>query len=129
MKASESNVQSRVRLEAAKLNWRLFRNNSGAGALENGSFVRWGLGNDSEQVNKVMKSSDLIGWRPVRITSEMIGQTIAQFVAIECKAEGWKYKNNAHEKAQKRFIDMVLADGGYAKFLADPKQLTGEIHV
>jgi hypothetical protein len=58
---SEGAVQSLVRLEAANKGVYLWRNNVGGGTLEDGSFVRWGLANDSSQVNAKLKSGDLIG--------------------------------------------------------------------
>src|SRR6185312_12961426 len=66
---SESGVQSRVRLEAAKAGVYLWRNNVGAGKLaEGGRFIRFGLANDSANLNKVVKSGDLIGLRPIVVT-------------------------------------------------------------
>ena len=123
--ASEANIQARVRLEAARKGVRLFRNNSGAGVLENGSFVRFGLGNDSEAVNRVMKSSDLIGWRSVTITEGMVGQRVAVFVARECKPTDWKEsRTDERTVAQRRFIDMVNAGGGDGAFCTTDDTLT-----
>tara|TARA_R110000868_G_scaffold131449_1_gene341538 strand:- start:616 stop:1059 length:444 start_codon:yes stop_codon:yes gene_type:complete len=104
----ESLVLAKVRLEASRLGYRLWRNNIGAGKLANGSFVRWGLCNDSERANHIMKSSDLIG----------IGPT-GQFVARECKAAGWVYSGTPREIAQKAFIDFINARGGNAAFATD----------
>ena len=44
---SEAGVQSRIRLEASQKGLRLWRNNVGAGMLEDGSFIRWGLANET----------------------------------------------------------------------------------
>ena len=41
MPVIEAEVQNQVRLLASKEGWRLWRNNVGAGELQNGSFVRW----------------------------------------------------------------------------------------
>ena len=121
---SEAAVQNDVRLRASRQGMRLWRNNSGAGQLENGSFVRWGLCNESSQMNKEVKSSDLIGIRPVLITQDMVGTTIGQFVAIECKEASWKpSRNDAHEKAQKKFLDIVTLLGGYGRFVNDATQI------
>ena len=84
---SEAAVQSQVRLEASRKGGRLFRNNVGAGYAEDGAFIRWGLANDSAQVNKVIKSADLIGLRPVLIEQRHVGLVIGQFVSREVKAE------------------------------------------
>ena len=75
---SEAAVQSQVRLEASRKGGRLFRNNVGAGYAEDGAFIRWGLANDSAQVNKVIKSADLIGLRPVLIEQKHVGLVLGQ---------------------------------------------------
>lgn len=113
---SEAAVQTRVRLEASRLGWRVWRNNNGAGKLSNGSFVRWGLANDSEQLNRALKSSDLIGIRPVTIEQEHVGSVIGQFVSLEVKAAGWNYVGNDHERAQDAWLRLVRGMGGHARF-------------
>jgi len=113
---SESAVQSRVRLEGAQKGIQLWRNNVGAGKLENGQFVRWGLCNDSKQMNEKVKSSDLIGIRKITIKQIHVGQILGQFVARETKAADWKYSGIDRERAQLRFIEMVLSMGGDAAF-------------
>jgi len=114
--AGESGVVKLVRLEASKKGARLWRNNSGAGKLESGSFVRWGLCNETPAMNKVMKSSDLIGIRPVIIGPHHVGKVIGQFVARECKTPGWKYKATDREIAQMNFLTLVESLGGDGKF-------------
>lgn len=127
MSASESNVSSRTRLAAVVKNWRLWRNNRGAGKLENGNFVRWGLANDSIKLGKTLKSGDLIGWRPVIITPDMVGKVIAQFVSVETKAEGWRPppRDTKDEDAAAQYLwaELVNREGGYAVFITDPRQL------
>jgi hypothetical protein len=121
---SEAGIQSRVRLRAAELGLRLWRNNLGAGKLENGSYVRWGLANDSAAINAVLKSSDLIGITPHVVTLADVGRTIGVFTAVECKADGWRYNgNDAHTRAQQAFILLVRASGGRAGFITSPDQL------
>lgn len=117
---SESEVQEAIRLRAAYQGYRLWRNNVGAGKLDNGKFMRWGLANESTQVNKVMKSADLIGIRPVIITQEMVGQVIGQFVSLEIKEEGWHYRGTDTEVAQLVWRDIILASGGHALFISNP---------
>lgn len=114
---SEAGVQNMVRLEASKLGGVLWRNNVGALRDERGVPVRYGLANDSVQMNKVFKSSDLIGIRPILINESHIGLTIGQFVAREVKAPSWSYKATEHERAQKAFIDFVNVRGGDACFV------------
>lgn len=113
---SEAAVQNRVRLEASRKGLFLWRNNVGVATAEDGSPVRYGLANDSSELNKVLKSSDLIGVRPVTITGEMVGSVIGRFVAREVKHPTWTYKGTAREVAQKRFIELVVAAGGDAAF-------------
>lgn len=120
---SESRVQSEVRLAAPARNFRLWRNNVGVLKNEAGTPVRYGLANDSAQLNRRLKSSDLIGWRRLVITPEMVGGLVAQFAAIECKHAGWRYKGDDHEQAQNRFVSLVAADGGYATFATGPDAL------
>jgi hypothetical protein len=88
---SEGAVQALVRLEATRKGKRLFRNNVGAGYLQDGSFIRWGLANDSKAVNDVCKSSDLIGISPELITAADVGQPRGRFIAREIKEAGWQY--------------------------------------
>ena len=113
---SEARVQSEIRLEAPTRGVRLFRNNVGMLRNEQGTPVRYGLGNDSPAVNKRLKSGDLIGWRRVTITPDMAGHVIAQFVSRECKPAGWVYRGDAHEEAQARWAELVTLDGGDARF-------------
>lgn len=53
--------------------------------------------------------SDCIGWRPVIITPDMVGQTIAQFVACEVKT-----KTGRATEQQKQFLAVVEQAGGVA---------------
>lgn len=113
---SEAAVQSVVRLEAARKQIRLFRNNVGALVDARGVPVRYGLANDSKAVNEKIKSGDLIGWRTIQITADHIGKSIAQFVSRECKAVGWHYTGGEREKAQLAWAQLVTAGGGDATF-------------
>lgn len=112
----EARVQDEARLLASKMGWRLFRNNVGVLKDERGVPVRYGICNDSPAMNKRIKSSDLIGIRPVVITPDMVGSTIGQFVAREVKKAGWKYKGTEHEQAQLAFGTLIIGLGGDFKF-------------
>lgn len=121
---SEARQQQLVRLEAAQLGIWLTRNNVGALKDERGIPVRYGLANESKEQNKVIKSGDLIGIRPVVITFEMVGRTIGQFVSREIKHEGWKWKGDKHEVAQLQWATFVNAKGGDAAFATGPGSFT-----
>ena len=120
---SESRVQSQVRLAAPYAGIRLFRNNVGVLKNEAGTPVRYGLANDSPALNKRLKSSDLIGWRRLEITPAHVGTLVAQFVSLETKHAAWTYGGDAREEAQQRWLALVAADGGYAKFITGGNEL------
>jgi len=80
---------------------RLLRNNCGQFRTEDGRYIRYGVGNPG--------GSDLIGWVTVTITPDMVGQTVAVFVAVEVKSPGKKAKPE-----QQRFLDAVNRLGGKA---------------
>lgn len=118
----ESPVQQRIRLDAAYMNINLMRNNVGVLMDSNGRPVRYGLMNDSAELNRAVKSSDLIGPTPVFITPQMVGYTLAVFTAVECKESGWTFPNQTNRKeyercmAQAAFHDIVRKAGGFAGF-------------
>lgn len=113
---SEAYSQSAIRLEAGQKNILLFRNNVGALKSDTGRLVRYGLANDSAEVNDVMKSADLIGIRKVLITPQHVGYYIGQFVSREAKEPGWQYTGTEREVAQLAWLNMILANGGDAAF-------------
>lgn len=117
---SEAYVQSLVRLEAPAKGVRLWRNNVGVLFDANGRPVRYGLANDSATLNRELKSGDLIGWRPVLVTPDMVGRVIAQFVSRECKPADWRPALSGerweHEEAQRRWAKLINDAGGDACF-------------
>lgn len=117
---SESRVLSEVRLEAARSDFYMFRNNSGAGKMESGNFVRFGLGNDSKQLNQVFKSGDLVGVKRRLITPEMVGSHIGQFISREVKHSTWKFSGTIDEAAQLRWATLINEQGGDARFVTGP---------
>ncbi len=117
---SEAAVQSQARVTASRLGWRVWRNNVGVHHdPDTGAYVRFGLANDSQAVNRVCKSGDLVGIRPVVVMPQHVGTTIGQFVSLECKAGGWKYRGDDHEQAQMNWARLVTSLGGYARFVND----------
>ena len=63
--------------------------------------MQFGVGNPG--------GSDLIGYRRVRVTAEMVGQEIAQFAAVEVKTPRGRVRPE-----QQQFIDHVVSAGGIA---------------
>lgn len=126
---NESAVQSQARLEAARLGLLMWRNNVGACTDDTGRLIRYGLGNDSAQLNRVIKSSDLIGITPVTIAPHMVGQRFGLFTAFECKASDWRYSaNDERAVAQLKYLDIVRDAGGMAYFINDPEQVRGAVN-
>ena len=113
---SEASVQARTRLDASRKGKRLWRNNCGAYQDERGNFIRYGLCNDSAQMSREIKSFDLIGIDPVFIRQHHVGTIIGQFMARECKPEGWHFTGTDHENGQLKFINLVNSLGGNAGF-------------
>lgn len=97
---NEATIQAKIRLTIAK-HATVFRNNVGATKTDDGRYIQYGVCNPG--------GSDLIGWKSLVITPEMVGQKFAQFVAIECKSAKGKVSED-----QKRFLNAVKNAGGIA---------------
>lgn len=113
---SEAAAQAAVRIAASAAGARLWRNNVGVMQDERGVPVRFGLANESARMNQSVKSSDLIGIRPVTVRPEHVGTQLGVFTAREVKAPGWTYRGTAREVAQLKFISLVRSLGGDADF-------------
>ena len=113
---SEATVSKAVRLTFAHRGGMLWRNNVGVLPDARGIPVRFGLANESKQMNTHIKSSDLIGIRKIIITEAMVGMTIGQFVAREVKHSDWVYTGTPKEVAQLNYINIVISMGGDACF-------------
>ena len=138
---SESELQQRIMIEAAKHGITLMRNNSGAGTFIDEitgatSHVRFGLGNDSKTHNDKWKSIDLIGIMPLTIPQQIVSWflhlfgfgVIGVFIAIEVKREGWVFNpKNKREQAQLAFINWVRSKGGVAGFCSSVDSFLGLI--
>jgi len=110
---NEAALQSIIRRDFAYIG-PIWRNNSGACTDQTGRLIRYGLGNDSAQINAVIKSSDLIGITPVKIN----GQTLGVFTALEIKSPGWTLRrSDARALAQAKFHEIVRNSGGFAGFV------------
>lgn len=113
---TEAAVQAAVRQEASERGMRLGRNNVGACKDDTGRVIRYGLWNDSKEMNKKIKSPDLIGINPVTITQAHVGLIIGQFVGREVKKPGWTYSGTEREVAQLKCGQLITRLGGDWKF-------------
>lgn len=116
MNKSEARVQQEVRLAAPLVGSLLHRNNVGVLPDRNGTPVRFGLANDSREMNTRFKSADLIGWTEYTIRPEDVGKTFAIYTSVEVKESGWSWSGAGREVAQARWRDLVLSAGGFAGF-------------
>lgn len=112
----EAEVLNEIRRAAPHYGVRLWRNNVGAAKTETGSFIRFGLANDSKLMNTNIKSADLIGIETVVIKPSDVGQCFGRFLSIEGKRPGWVYnpESTGRELAQMRWAQLVNAMGGRA---------------
>lgn len=114
---SEIAISNIVKLEASQKGHRLWRNNVGATYTTRGDFLRYGLANESANMNAIIKSADLIGIRRVLITQAMVGTVIGQFLSREIKSGNWKFsKKSEHDAAQLAWAELINSLGGDACF-------------
>lgn len=113
---TEAEVQSWTQIEhARRTGGRTWRNNSGAFKDDTGRLVRYGLGNVSANINKIMKTSDLIGITPVICPC---GHRYGIFTAYECKKPGWRLQpSDERAAAQLAFGKLVVSLGGIFQFV------------
>ena len=107
---TEKAIQSAIMAKCGSLpNVRLFRNTVGVGWVGHPfapTKITFGL---------QPGSADLIGWRTLRITPDMVGRDIAQFVSIEVKRPGGKLSD-----AQRNWRFRVHDAGGFALVTDSP---------
>lgn len=97
---SESALLYRLLLRSSELGARLFRNQVGQYRLADGRVIRSGL---------CVGSADLIGYLPVTIRPDHVGQTLAVFVALEAKTATGRLRPE-----QQRFLRAVQQHGAIA---------------
>ena len=97
---SEQTIQQHIRIACSRGDTRLFRNNTGTLRDANGRPVQFGL---------CKGSGDLIGWRTVTITPDMVGTTIAVFTSVEVKTPTGRIRPE-----QQQWLEAVQAAGGIA---------------
>ncbi len=98
----ETTLQQKIRLAlGTRDNTRLFRNQCGAlPDPRTGRLVTFGLARGS---------ADLIGWRTIVVTPDMVGQRIAVFTSIEVKTPTGRIA-----PAQQHWLQAVRSAGGLA---------------
>lgn len=122
---NEAAVTSHVRLAFADIGY-LWRNNVGCLPDKRGIPVRFGLANESPQMNKVLKSSDWIGITPVTawLHSAQAWCTLGVFTALEIKESGWTQRpGDEHARAQAAYHAIVREAGGFAGFVTSPADI------
>lgn len=114
---NETGAASHIVLSAANNGTILYRNNVGACETTDGRQIRYGLCNESKQLNDRIKSSDYIGITPVLIGPQHLGTLMGVFTAVETKKPGWHMTpSDKRAIAQAAFHDIVRQAGGYAGF-------------
>lgn len=94
---SEKKILNDIMVAHSAKGGRLFRNNTGKGWTGRSTRIERSGHHHLERGDVVIKnarrlhyglckgSHDLIGWTPVKISKEMIGQTLAVFTSVEAK--------------------------------------------
>lgn len=121
---SEKELINKIQLEFSIRGHRIFRQNVGSSWV--GRFIKSPMRtsitvNPSDVIIKDARpfhaglckgSSDLIGWKKIVVTPDMVGKTIAVFSAIEVK-----YGKTKATDEQKRFVQNVNDAGGFGKIV------------
>jgi hypothetical protein len=119
---TERNIQNRILLATGSHpNIRLFRNNTGQGWQ--GQTSRDGakliITNPRPLMAGLHKgSSDLIGWKTVEVTPDLVGQHVAIFTAVEVKTGSGRTTVE-----QEQFLQAVRAAGGIGVVMRDESQV------
>lgn len=134
----ETALQQRIMLAMSKLGYRVFRNNVAKAWIGKSFKLRGGvvypmkgagpipvpegsvlvIGPRILHAGLVKGSSDLIGWRTIEVTSDMVGKKIAVFTAAEIKT-----KDGRLRPEQKTFQAQVAFAGGCAYIVRSEESL------
>ena len=114
MSNKETTLQQEIRLALGQLpDLRMFRNQVGQlPDLRTGRPVQFGLAKGS---------SDLIGFKTIKITQDMVGSSVAQFVSIEVKTPTGK-----PTQIQQNWLHCIKSAGGIsgiARSIEDAKKI------
>jgi hypothetical protein len=122
---TEKDIQSAIMKAVSTCGAVVFRNNVGRAPLgdfnrlPNGDYiVRHGRVTDFGVCNP--GGSDLIGWRTITLTEDMINQKIAVFLALEVKT-----KTGSIRPEQKIFINNVRTAGGLSGVVRSVDEAVG----
>lgn len=108
----ETDIQRLIQREACKSPFmRLFRNQTGMYKLEDGRVLQSGLAKGS---------ADLIGWKTMEITPEMVGKKVAVFLSVEVKSAKGKLTPE-----QQNWLNTVNQVGGIAIVARSPQDIHG----
>jgi ribosomal protein S19 len=116
----ETKIQRQIMVQMSQSGATVFRNETGSFwtgkvihkdnrtvTLANASMIPCGL---------CIGSPDIVGWKSLIVTEDMIGDKIAQFVGTEVKT-----KNGRPTKEQINFINRLLDAGGIAGVARSPQ--------
>ena len=105
-KQGETNVWKQAQLDFSSLGYRLFRNQRYRGKICHGdkvtdAYANCGVGGDG--------GGDLVGYKIVRITQDMVGKLFARFTNLEAKTD-----KKGPSDEQEAFNNQIIKDGGIA---------------
>jgi hypothetical protein len=111
---AETTLQQQIRLAlGSRTDLRLFRNQVGQlPDPRTGRPVQFGLARGS---------ADLIGWRTITVTPEMVGKQLAVFTSIEVKTERGHVRPEQH--AWQRTVSAAGGIAGIARSIQDANEL------
>lgn len=128
MARAENDATNLIRLACSKIGDVTFRNNVGLGWV--GRMIREIKVPGQERPDVLLRSphkvkyglmdgsADLIGWRTITITPDMVGKKVAVFLSPEIKSEDGQL-----EPAQRTWLNNVRAAGGIAFVARKPEDI------
>jgi hypothetical protein len=133
MSSTHTTTMKLAQLEATRKGWRMAINTIYRGwtgelvkqwptkaglmvELKRAAFRCFGLGTGT---------LDLVGWRPVRITADMVGQTIAQYVEVDAKTQGAARLR----PEQKNRARVIREAGGFAGIAMRIEEAPGRVAI